>query len=98
LAISVLAGVLFLILFLVTQWFFSAFLISHAAENWFFIVKNHWGYRENHGDWRNKFWSETYPQYNPPLTIKGLLLSLVLAVTASRIGLWLGNWMVKVRR
>jgi hypothetical protein len=98
LAISMLAGVLFLILFLVTQWFFSAFLISHAAENWFFIVKNHWGYLENHGDWRNRFWSETYPKYNPPLTVKGLLISLVLAVAASRVGLWLGNWMVKVRR
>jgi hypothetical protein len=97
-AIAGLAGLIFVVLFLVTQWFFSAFLISHAAENWFFIVKNHWGYRESHGDWRNKFWSETYPKYNPPLTVRGLLISLALAVTASRAGLWLGNWMVKVRR
>jgi hypothetical protein len=96
--IALLAGVAFLVLFLVTQWFFSAFLISHWAENWFFVAKNHWGYREGPGDWHYRFWSETYPQYNHPLTIRSLLSSLVLAVAASRAGLWLGNWMGKVRR
>jgi hypothetical protein len=98
LAISGLAGLAFLSLFLVTQWFFSAFLISHAAENWFFIVKNHWGYRESLGDWRNKFWSETSPNRQPPLAMTSFLVSLAAAIIASRVGLWLGNWMVKVRR
>jgi hypothetical protein len=87
-----------LALFLVAQWFFSAFLISPSAENWFFATKNHWGYREGPGDWHYKFWSETYPSHNPPLNMKGLLIALALAIAASRIGLWLGNWMTKVKR
>ena len=97
-ALVVLAATAFLGLFLATQWFFSAFLISPAAENWFFATKNHWGYQENLGDWRYQFWSETSPKWNPPLTAKGLLVAWLLALAASRVGLWLGNWMAKVRR
>jgi hypothetical protein len=97
-ALVVLAATAFLGLFLATQWFFSAFLISPAAENWFFATKNHWGYQEHLGDWRYQFWSETSPKWNPPLTAKGLLVAWLLALAASRVGLWLGNWMAKVRR
>jgi hypothetical protein len=96
--LAILAGAAFLALFLAAQWFFSAFLISHSAENWFFAANHHWGYRESHGDWRNQFWSETHPAWNPPLSVKGLLVALVLSIAASRAGLWLGNWMAKVRR
>jgi len=96
--IVVLAGATFLALFLMTQWFFSSFLISPAAENWFFATNRHWGYGEHLGNWRYKFWSETSPQWNLPLTMRGLLIALLLAIAASRIGLWLGNWMAKVRR
>jgi len=94
----ILAGCVFFGLFLVTQWFFSAFLISRSAEGWFFATDRHWGYREGAGAWHWQFWSETNPQYNPPLTLKGAMIALLLAIGASRIGLWLGNWMARVRR
>ena len=93
-----LSATVFLGLFLATQWFFSAFLISPAAENWFFATKNHWGYQEHLGDWRFKFWSETNPNWNPPVTLKSLLIAWLVALAASRVGLGLGNWMAKVRR
>jgi hypothetical protein len=93
-----LGGIAFFGLFLVTQWFFSAFLISHAAENWFFATDRHWGYREGLGDWHWQFWSETNPQWNPPLTLKAAVIALLLAIGAARVGLWLGNWMARVRR
>jgi len=92
------AGSLFFALFLVTQWFFSAFLISPAAENWFFAADRHWGYREGAGDWHRQFWNEVSPGQNPPLTLSKALVALALSIGASRIGLWLGNWMAKVRR
>jgi hypothetical protein len=94
----VLAGVAFLALFLVTQWIFSALLISPIGENWFFATDRHWGYQEHLGDWRAKFWSDTNPQGNPPLTRRGFLIALLLSIAASRVGLWLGNGMAKVRR
>jgi len=97
-AIALLAGISFALVFLLTQWFFSAFLISRSAENWFFATKNHWGYREGPGDWHYRFWSETYPRYNPPMTWKALFLAFALSIAATRAGLWLGNWIAKVKR
>jgi hypothetical protein len=92
------AGITFMGLFLVTQWFFSAFLLSPSGQNWFFAADRHWGYREGLGDWRQKFWSDSSLGWNPPLTIKGLLLALAVSLTSSRVGLWVGNWMARVRR
>jgi len=97
-ALVLCSGTVFVALFLVTQWYFSAYLISPAAENWFFDTDKYWGYQEHLGDWRYKFWSESSPNWNPPLTFKGLLVAWLLALTASRLGLWLGNGMAKVRR
>ena len=93
-----LVGIAFLGLFLVTQWFFSAFLLSPAAQNWFFAADRHWGYREMPGDWQGKFWNSLNPQRHPPVTVGSLVVALALALGASRVGLWLGNWMAKVRR
>jgi hypothetical protein len=92
------AGAAFLVLFLVAQWLFSAFLISHSAENWFFATDRHWGYREAAGEWRNRFWSESSPKWNPPLTPKAFVIALLMSIGAARVGLWLGNGMTRVRR
>jgi hypothetical protein len=94
----ILGGSVFLGLLLMTQWFFSAFLIGPHGQNWFFAADRHWGYTEHIGDWRQKFWSETSPNWNRPLTTRGLLVALLLSIAATRVGLWLGNWMAKVRR
>jgi hypothetical protein len=96
--LAMVSGIAFLLLFLLAQWFFSAFLISPAAHNWFFAADRHWGYREGIGDWRGKFWSETNPVRHPPLNLKGFLIALAISLTFSRLGLWLGNWMARVRR
>jgi hypothetical protein len=92
------AGTAFVLLFLVAQWFFSEFLISHAAENWVFAADRHWGYSEGIAPWRNQYWSATNPRWNPPLTLRGLAITLLIAIAASRAGLWLGNSMAKVKR
>ena len=92
-----LAGTGFMTVFLATQWFFSAFLIGPGGQNWFFLGDRQWGYTEHLGDWRTKFWSEN--QFgNPPLTVRGFLVALLLSIAACRVGLWLGNWMARVRR
>jgi hypothetical protein len=97
-ALAVAAGAAFLILFLLAQWFFSAFLISPSSNNWFFAADRHWGYREQMGEYRHLFWSQTNPTRNPPLSFEGFVIALAISLTSSRLGLWLGNWMAKVRR
>ncbi|HLH54301.1 MAG TPA: hypothetical protein VKY92_11870 [Verrucomicrobiae bacterium] len=94
----IVCGCLFFALFLLTQWFFSAFLIGPHAQNWFFAADRHWGYREGAGQWHGQFWSRTNPESNPPLTFASACWALALSITASRIGLWLGNWMSRLRR
>jgi hypothetical protein len=92
------AAVAFTGLFLATQWYLSEYLISPAAENPFFFSHIHWGYTDQRGDFRNMFWSESSPHRNTPLTMTGVWIALGLAFFISRIGLWLGNWMAKVKR
>ncbi len=86
------AGITFLLLFLVTQWFFSAFIMGPGGRNWFFASDRHWGYVESTDDWRFRFWND------PPLKLKSFLVALLLSIGAARLGLWLGNWMARLRR
>lgn len=88
----------FLLLFLGTQWSFSSFMLSDAADNWFFAGDRHWGYTENQGTWRNEFWNETNPKWHPAVTLRQLGIAFLWALGSARVGLWLGNWMSKVRR
>jgi hypothetical protein len=94
----IVAGTVFLALFLVTQWFFSAFLIGPGAQNWFFAANHHWGYREGAGEWRGQYWSDINPRWNPPLSLGGFLVAVATSLASARVGLWVGNWMARVRR
>lgn len=93
-----LSAVAFLLLLCLTQWYFSGFLLSSAADNWFFAGDRHWGYTERLGEWRQQYWSETNPRWHKPATLAGMGIALLWAIGSARLGLWLGNWMAKVRR
>jgi len=95
--LSLLSGAAFFIVFLLVQWNFASFLISPAADNWFF-AGHHWEYGSRIGDWCHRFWDVTNPEWNPPATAASLGWALALALVSARIGLWLGNWMAKVKR
>jgi hypothetical protein len=90
---AALMGAGFLALLLAAQWFFSAFLISPASRNWFFAGDRVWDYSSTPGDWRYEFWNQ-----ENPVTVKAMGVALLLAVASTRIGLWWGNWMTRVRR
>ncbi|PYM15932.1 MAG: hypothetical protein DME18_02895 [Verrucomicrobia bacterium] len=96
-SLALLSGCLFFAIFLPVQWKFSKFLISPAADNWFF-VGNKWEYGARVGEWCHEFWDVTNPKWNPPATAASLGWALLLAMASSRIGLALGNWMAKVKR
>jgi hypothetical protein len=89
-----LIAVSFVGLFLATQWHFSKFLISPAAENWFFAGNGFWTFADQRGEHWHRFWGLD----RDPLTLKAVGICLLLALASTRIGLWLGNWMAKVHR
>jgi len=87
-------GLVFVAALIAVQWPFSAFLLSDAADNRFFARDGHWPYWSQPGDWMNSFWD----QKEDPLTLKGVLGAFVRAAISTRLGLWLGNYLLRLKR
>jgi hypothetical protein len=98
-ALALALALVFMALFMPTQWWFSKFMLTPAADNWFFAA-GHWlPYSEKEGPWLTQFWGldPESRQYNP-VTLTSLLGVGVRAFISARIGLALGTWMSRVRR
>ena len=93
----VLCTVAFLGLFVLTQWFFSEFIIGPGGQNWFFAADRHWGYNEPVGPGRLRYWDVMNLQ-DHELLWSTLRYCLLATLISSGLGLFLGNWMAKVRR
>ena len=91
--LAVILGVAFLAVFIPTQWFFSAFLLSPHGDNWFFAADRIWGYGDKLGDWTRQFW-----RGDNPFTVQSMAWISGLAIFTSWLGLLLGGWMRKVQR
>jgi len=81
----------------VTQWFFAEFLLSPAADNWFFSGSRFWPYSSTPGNWQHEFW-QNRSWRNDPVTLPTLGLALALGIVSARIGLAFGAWMSRVKR
>ncbi len=92
--LAILFGTVFIAVLLPVQWWFSKFLISPHADNWFFMSDRVWSYGSSRGAWHHEYWD----QDSDSLTTHGLILSWVLAIVSSAVGLFFGRWMRKVRR
>jgi hypothetical protein len=92
-------GAAFVAVFVAVQWFFSAFLLTSAADNWFFAGNRYWGYAAAPGAYANKFWHATagMPGYDP-LNAHTLGTTWAIAAGGAWLGLLWGGWMRKVRR
>ena len=84
----------FLGIFLAVQWNFSKFLLSPAAENWFFAGMSYWSFAVHVGPWQRQFWETGVD----PLTLASLGKTWLVALASTAVGLALGNWMSKVKR
>ncbi|HUR45275.1 MAG TPA: hypothetical protein VMZ27_05290 [Candidatus Saccharimonadales bacterium] len=95
--LAALLSVLFALLFIGTQWKFSEFLLTPAADNWFFIGNRYWWYFSHPGDWMHEFWHDrNWPK--DPLTPGKFALALGFAFLSTRLGLSFGAWMSRVKR
>ncbi len=92
---AVACGALFVIVFLPTQWLFSAFLLSPASDNWFFAGGGrYWPFYMQVGDERSVFWG----LQQDPVGSLTPLLCVAAAMVSARLGLWLGSWTAELRR
>jgi hypothetical protein len=97
--LAILLGLIFLAVFVPVQWYFSKFILSPHANNWFFVGNRVWDYGSRIGDWATRFWRVDPSDSDADLlTKKALVISWALATVSSWLGLLLGGWMRKVQR
>ncbi len=87
-------AVVFVVLIFAVQWPFSSFLLSDAADNRFFARSGHWPYFSQPGEWMNRF----FESGKDLITLKGTVLTFVSAFISARIGLLLGNYLLRLKR
>jgi len=98
-ALALVLGVVFFAIFIAVQWYFSEFMLSPYARNWFFMSDRMFGYNFPKGEWQMQFWHVDPQKPNvDPITISSIAIILGLATVSSWVGLFFGGWMRKVRR
>ena len=88
--VALVLGPVFFATFFVAQWYFAEFLLSPAADNFFFAGGRNWAYIHRPGAWQTRFWGQ--------VSVQGLAVAAVLALLSTRLGLGWGAWMARVRR
>ena len=96
--LALVLGVLFVSIMSVVQWNFSKFLLSDAADNRFFARSGHWPYFANPGGWKNTFWTGRQDIALHPLTPLTFAGAGVVAIISTRLGLWAGNYLLRLKR
>ena len=97
-----LLGIGFVLALLAVSWPLSGFLLSPAARNPVFLA-DQWDYSVRLGPWRYEHWDalrggREILHAGGFAVGKAVLFAMLLAAVSSRIGLWWGNWMGRVRR
>lgn len=85
----------FFVVFLAAQWSFSAFLLSPAADNWFFAGGRQWPYFIDAGEWRTRFWGFSDGKW---LTWNAAMIALAIGSVKIWLALRLSAWMRRVQR
>ena len=92
--LALLFAAVYLAIIFAVQWPFSTFLLSDAADNRFFARSGHWPYFAQPGDWMNKF----FDFKDDPITLIGILRAFLRAFISARIGLLIGNYLLRLKR
>ena len=86
-------SVAFLTIFFVTQWYFSAFLLSNAGHNALFMGGRSFSYNERPGPWMREYWDSS-----GDFTLISIAIAFGLAYISTRIGLAGGKGLQRVVR
>jgi hypothetical protein len=98
--LAVMIGATWVVLMVAAHWFWARFLLSPAAENYIFGA-NQWSYGDRLGPWTHQYWTrdvDAAGNWSPLRFAQGIGIAVILAMVASRISLFFGNGMAKVKR
>ena len=85
-------GLAFFVVFAAVQWPFASFLLTPAADHWFFAGGGrHWPFfMPLTAEMHTSFWPDTL------FDLKNSAVALALACASARLGLWLGAWLPRM--
>ncbi|MDP9205916.1 MAG: hypothetical protein M3P12_10745 [Gemmatimonadota bacterium] len=98
--LAAMIGVAWVALMVVVHWFWAQFLLSPAADN-YLVGANQWSYNARIGSWTHQYWNrdvDAAGNWSQLGFAKGIGIAIVLAMVASRISLFWGSGMAKVKR
>jgi hypothetical protein len=98
--LAAMIGVTWVVAMVGVHWFWAQFLLSPAAEN-YIIGANQWSYDARLGPWTHQYWNrdvDSAGNWSLLGFAKGIGIAMILGVAASRISLFWGNGMSKVKR
>ncbi|MXX57026.1 MAG: hypothetical protein F4X15_07225 [Gemmatimonadetes bacterium] len=98
--LAALGSVAFVGLFGVVHWYFGEFMLSEASRNYFFQGDT-WGYNNAPGPWQYEFWNGSRfsrGEISFADFLSRAWWALPIGFVSARVGLWVGNWMLAVRR
>ena len=98
--LAVAMGTAFIAIMLAVHWFWSQFMLSPAARNYFFGA-DQWDYTNRLGPWRYQFWGldvDATGRWSAGKFLSGMGIATVLAILSTRAGLAWGKGMSRVKR
>ncbi len=98
--LALMIGVTWVAVMVAVHWFWARFLLSPAADN-YIIGANQWSYNARLGPWTHQYWNrdvDAAGNWSPLGFARGIGIAMILGVVASRISLFWGNGMSKVKR
>ena len=98
--LSLALGAAFVPVMLAVHWFWADFLLSPYARNAVF-ASDQWDYTSRLGPWRYQFWNrdvDATGTFSPLLLAQGIGIAIVFAAVSSRVGLWWGAGLSRIKR
>ena len=100
---AIVLGIIFSSTILLTQWFFSEFLLSENGRNWIFGTDRNVPFWVPIGEFNYKFWTFDITPYGHKIPIRTMnilgFITITLYTTVSMyMALYFSNWLKKVKR
>jgi hypothetical protein len=98
--LSILLGLTWVAVMLAAHWFWAEFLVSPGARNFIFGA-DQWSYTDRLGPWRYQYWNldvNAAGKWSPLGFSKGIAAAVLLGIVSSRLSLFWGSGMAKVKR
>ena len=100
---SIILGFVFCFIFFLIQWYFSIFLLSDYAKNWFFATGNNIPYFIPQGDYEGKFFKYDFTPYGEKIilgemNIVNFFKICIFSVFSVLISFILSNWLKNIKR